>query len=105
MKQKKDRSFTVRFTPEQFQYITEQAETAMMSPSNFIRAAALRSRVNVILDGKAVAKELNAIGRNLNQLTTLANMGKIDTVYLEPIHQDLDKLYEKFFDLASRETR
>lgn len=105
MKQKKDRSFTVRFTPEQFQYITEQAETAMMSPSNFIRAAALRSRVNVILDGRAVAKELNAIGGNLNQLTTLANMGKIDAVYLEPIHQDLDKLYEKFFDLASRETR
>lgn len=32
-----------------------------MSPSNYIRAAAMHSRLKVILDGKAVAKELNAI--------------------------------------------
>ena len=67
MKQKKDRTFTVRFTEEQFRRIQEQADKAMMTPSNYIRAAALRKKLQVILDGKAVAKELNAIGNNLNQ--------------------------------------
>ncbi len=105
MKQNKDRAFTVRFTPEQFQYINEQAETAMMTPSNYIRAAAMHSKVNVLLDGKAIAKELNAIGRNLNQLTTLANMGKIDAIYLDKIHDDLQRLYRQFFEIAGREVR
>ena len=105
MKQNKDRSFTVRFTEEQFRYIEEQAERALMSPSNYIRAAAMHSNLKVILDGKAVARELNAIGRNLNQLTVLANMGKIDAVYLNKLHEDLCKLYQGFIELASREVR
>ena len=79
MKQKKDRTFTVRFTEEQFRRIQEQADKAMMTPSNYIRVAALRKKLQVILDGKAVAKELNAIGNNLNQLTTLAHMDTIST--------------------------
>ena len=105
MSNKKDRAFTVRFTEEQFQHIAEQAERAMMSPSNYIRAAAMRGKVNVILDGKLVARELNAIGNNLNQLTVLANMGQISAVYLDQVHEDLNKLYERFFALADKEVR
>ena len=102
MKQKKDRTFTVRFTEEQFRRIQEQADKAMMTPSNYIRAAALRKKLQVILDGKAVAKELNAIG---NQLTTLAHMGRVQVANLDAVHRDLDRLYHRFFELAERESR
>ena len=105
MSNKKDRAFTVRFTEEQFHHIAEQADRAMMSPSNYIRAAAVRGKVNVILDGKAVARELKAIGNNLNQLTVLANMGHISTINLKQTHEDLSKLYNAFFALASKEAR
>ncbi len=105
MDNKKDRAFTVRFTEEQFHHIAEQADRAMMSPSNYIRAAAMRGKVNVILDGKAVARELKAIGNNLNQLTVLANMGHINTVHLEQVHEDLSKLYDAFFALTDKEAR
>ena len=105
MNNKKDRAFTVRFTEEQFQHIREQSERAMMSPSNYIRAAAMRGRVNVILDGKSVARELKAIGNNLNQLTILSNMGQINAVYLEQVHEDLSRLYDAFFTLADKEVR
>ena len=98
MRNKKDRAFTVRFTEEQFQYIAEQADRAMMSPSNYIRAAAMR-------DGKLVARGLHAIGNNLNQLTVLANMGQINAVYLEQVHDDLNKLYDAFFALTDKEVR
>ncbi len=105
MRNKKDRAFTVRFTEEQFQYIAEQADRAMMSPSNYIRAAAMRGKVNVIFDGKLVARGLHAIGNNLNQLTVLANMGQINAVYLEQVHDDLNKLYDAFFALTDKEVR
>lgn len=105
MSNKKDRAFTVRFTEEQFHHIAEQADRAMMSPSNYIRVAAMRGKVNVILDGKSMARELNAIGNNLNQLTVLANMGQINAVYLEQVHEDLSKLYDAFFALTDKEVR
>ena len=105
MSNKKDRAFTVRFTEEQFQHIREQSERAMMSPSNCIRVAAMRGRVNVILDGTSVARERKAIRHNLNQLTVLANMGQINAVYLEQVHNDLSKLYDAFFALADKEVR
>ena len=105
MSKNKDRAFTVRFTEEQFHHIKEQADRAMMTPSNYIRAAAMRGKLNVILDGKLVARELNAIGNNLNQLTVLANMGQISAVYLEQVHEDLRRLYDKFFALADKEAR
>ena len=44
--------------------------------------------------------ELKAIGRNLNQLTTLANMGKVDTVYLADIKAQLSNIYEKLSDIC-----
>ncbi len=105
MKQKKDRTFTVRFTEEQFRHIQEQADKAMMTPSNYIRAAALRKKLQVILDGKAVAKELNAIGNNLNQLTTLAHTGRVQVANLDAVHRNLDKIYHRFFELAEQESR
>lgn len=105
MSNKMDRAFTVRFTEEQFQHIQEQSERAMMSTSNYIRATAMRGRVNVILDGKSVARELKAIGNNLNQLATLAHMGQISAVYLEQVHEDLSRLYDKFFALTDKEVR
>lgn len=80
-------------------------DKAMMTPSNYIRAAALRKKLQVILDGKAVAKELNAIGNNLNQLTTLAHMGRVQVANLDAVHRDLDRLYHRFFELAEQESR
>ena len=40
----------------------------------------------VVIDGlDEVIRQQKAIGRNLNQLTTLANMGKVKTVYLKEL--------------------
>ena len=44
--------------------------------------------------------ELKAIGRNLNQLTTLANMGKVDAVYLAETKAQLSGIYEKLSTLC-----
>ena len=44
-----------------------------------------------------VIRQQKGIGRNLNQLTTLANMGKVKTVYL----QELTNAYAQVSSLLS----
>ena len=41
MKSTKEKRITVRLTPEQYESICEKADTAMMSPSAYMRAAAM----------------------------------------------------------------
>ena len=75
MKQKKEKRITLRVTPEQYETIQAKAETAQMSTGAYVRAAALRHRV-VVIDGlREFTHELKGIGRNINQLVVLANMG------------------------------
>ena len=48
-------------------------------------------------DEDEVIRQQKGIGRNLNQLTTLANMGKVNTVYL----QELADAYAQVSSLLS----
>ena len=62
--------------------------------TSLIVSAVTDKEIIVIDDLKNFLSELKAVGRNLNQLTTLANMGKVDTVYLTETKQELNRLYE-----------
>ena len=46
---------------------------------------------------------LRGIGRNLNQLTTLANMGKVQTAYLDDTKAELSNIFEKISALCEVE--
>ena len=71
--QNKNTRLTVRLTPEQYDSIRARAETAQMTPSAYVRAAAVRHKV-VVVDGlKEMSHELKGLGRNLNQLVALVN--------------------------------
>ena len=53
---------------------------------------AFRKQV-VVVDGlKEVLKELKSIGRNLNQLVTLAHMGRITVINLDSVRQAFSEL-------------
>lgn len=62
--------------------------------TSLIVSAVTGKEIVVVDDLKNFLSELKAIGRNLNQLTTLANMGKVNTVYLIETKQELNRLYE-----------
>ena len=56
-----------------------------MSLTEYVTACCLGNRI-VVIDGlDEVIRQQKAIGRNLNQLTTLANMGKVKTIYLKEL--------------------
>ena len=103
MKQKKEIRITLRLTPEQYETIVSKADTAQMSVSAYVRAAALRHRV-VVVDGlQEITHELKGIGRSLNQLTVLCNMGRIKEARLGDAWQVLSQIYLKLRELAEQE--
>lgn len=105
MKQKKEVRITLRLTREQYDSIAEKAEIAQMPVGAYVRAAALRHRV-VVIDGlKEITHELKGIGRNINQLVLLCNMGRIKEVHLGDAWQSLSQVYLKLQELTDREVR
>ena len=104
MKQKKEKRITLRVTPEQYETIQAKAETAHMSTGAYVRAAALRHRV-VVIDGlKEFTHELKGIGRNVNQLVVLANMGKITVVYGDKLAESYAQINEQLRQLVREVT-
>ena len=70
------------------------AEKANMNFTEFVTAAAMNKSITIINGLEDVLKEQKAIGRNLNQLTTLCNMGKI-------VCPDLRELKEQYADMLT----
>ena len=105
MKPKKETRVTIRLTAEQYGSICAKAEAAHMTPSAYIRATAMRHKV-VVIDGlKEFTHELKGMGRNLNQLTILANEGRFNSPDLSGMVDGLDHIYIGLLDLAEQEKR
>lgn len=81
----KNRKLSIRISEADWQQFHEKADQANMTLTEYVTACCLGKRI-VVIDGlDEVIRQQKAIGRNLNQLTTLANMGKVRTVYLKEL--------------------
>ena len=105
MREKKGLRVSVRMTEEQYKAIEAKAYTAQMSVATYVRAAALRHKVTVVEGLPEITHELKGIGRNINQVVTLAHQDRIRTVYLEDTVTALARIYNKLSELADRECR
>lgn len=84
----------MRFRESDYAAIKRKAEKANMNFSEFVTASAMNKQIAVINGLSDVLKEQKAIGRNINQLTTLCNMGKI-------ICPDLQELKQKYSEVLT----
>ena len=93
----KDKKLSIRISEADWQRFHEKADQANMTLTEYITDCCLEKQI-VVIDGlDEVIRQQKAIGRNLNQLTTLANMGKVNTVYLK----ELTDAYGQVGDLIS----
>ena len=93
----KNRKLSIRISDADWQQFHDKAEQANMTLTEYVTACCLGKQI-VIIDGlDEVIRQQKAIGRNLNQLTTLANMGKVKAVYL----QELTVAYAQVSSLLS----
>jgi len=99
---KKDIKFSTRMASEDREQIKELAKQSRMSMSNYVTACCLGQQIIIIEGLKEVLKELKAIGNNLNQLVTLAHMGKITVVNLSEVRQLLTGISITIREIAER---
>ena len=89
---KKDKQFSIRIAAQDLETIRRKATQAHMSQSDYVTACCLGKRI-VILDGlREVLRQQKAIGNNLNQLTVLANMGKVQFANLDSAAHEFAKI-------------
>lgn len=98
----KSKMFCMRMSESDHAAIKHKADKANLDMTGYITMSALDKKI-VVVDGlDKVLTELKAIGRNLNQLTTLCNMGKIKCLDLAEIKQGYGAVFDYLYDLMGR---
>lgn len=98
--QRKTEIVTIRMTPTIKSLVQHLAQKAGMTITDYMTVCALGKEI-VRVDGlDAVLSELKAQGRNLNQLTTLANMGKLKVLRGDDLVDGYVKLCQQVSQLA-----
>ena len=88
---------SIRISEEDLLKIHHKADQAKLSLTDYVTRCCLGKQITVIEGLDEVVRQQKSIGRNLNQLTTLANMGRISSVYLK----NLSDQYAQVSDLLS----
>lgn len=101
-KTNKTKMVAMRFRESDYAAIKRKAEKANMNFTEFVTTAALNKPITVINGLSDVLKEQKAIGRNLNQLTTLCNMGKINCPDLTELIRQYGEGYGEISELSGR---
>ena len=89
---KKDIKFSTRMASADREKIRALAAKAHMSMSDYVTACCLGKRIVVIDEQKELLRQLKGIGSNINRLTVLANMGKVQVIGLEKVAQELSEV-------------
>ena len=89
---KKDIKFSTRMASADREKIRALAAKAHMSMSDYVTACCLGKRIVVIDEQKELLRQLKSIGSNINRLTVLANMGKVQVIGLDKAAQKLSEV-------------
>ena len=98
----KNRRITLRVSDADWQKLHDKATASRMTLTDYLTACGLQKEI-VIIDGlDEVIRQQKGVGRNLNQLITLANMGKVKTVYLQELTDAYAQVSSLLFDILKR---
>ena len=93
---------SIRISEENLQKIHHKADQAKLSLTDYVTRCCLGKQI-VVIDGlEEVIRQQKGFGRNLNQLTTLAHLGKIQTVYLKELTDAYATVSELLSDILKR---
>src|SRR5690625_5065033 len=99
---KDNRRINVRVSEHEYEELEHTAHNLQMSVPAFAKRRSLGYRMKARKVDKSgaieIAKQLRAIGNNVNQLTKRANAsnGKIDSEELQAIKKELHKIWQQF---------
>ena len=88
-----------RATEEEKSIIMKKVESSDLSISEYLRRCALEKQIVAVNCLDDVARELRAIGNNLNQITRAVNSGYIQEVNLQETEEVLGQLWQSLNSL------
>ena len=91
-------------TPQTKAEIQHRAKQAGMTVTDYLLTCALGKEIIQINGLDEILSELKAQGRNLNQLTTLANMGRVTVLKGDALAENYGKIYEQLRELLREVT-
>lgn len=93
---------SIRISKENLALIHKKATKAKLSFTDYVTRACLGKQI-VVIDGlEEIIREQKAIGRNLNQITLFANMGRVDAVNLTALTKRYSELNATLTELLER---
>ena len=99
---KKDKIVTIRVSRKEKKRLIEKSKIAKLSLSEYLIEQGLDKDI-VMVDGlNEVVAELRRIGNNINQLTYLTNSGRIYTVDLSEVKQEIGKVWSVINKLQNK---
>ena len=87
MSKKKTEIITLRLTKSDKELIQSKAKQAGMTVTDYLVTSGLGKEIRTMDGLRELAAQVKGVGRNLNQLTTLANMGRSTVVRLEEVEE------------------
>ena len=96
----KDKTFAFRISETDYLLLKSKAAAGQITMTELILRSVTGKKIIVINGLKEVLAELKSIGRNLNQLTTLCNMGRISCLRLDEVKQDFAAALDKILALT-----
>lgn len=94
-----------RITPTELKYIQDKIRGTNFTMSEFIRASVLDKEILVIEGVEELAKQLRAVGKNLNQLVMLSHKGLIKTPNIVEVEKKLDEIWNIMNILITKKKR
>lgn len=103
-REKKTEIITLRVTPQTKDRIRAKARELSLTVTDYLCLCGLGKKIVRVEGLDKVLSELKAQGRNLNQLTTLANMGKITLLYGDRLAESYGQVSEQLWQLLREVT-
>lgn len=92
---KRQKQIVIRATEKEFDQIKAKVKKSKLTQNKYLLKSALDKEITVVEGIKELVIETKRIGVNLNQLTKLANQGKVDcSSELEGINKELIETWQ-----------
>ena len=93
---------SIRISEDNLNIVHYKADQAKLTLTEYVTQCALGKQIFVIDGLDEVIRQQKAIGKNINRLTVLSNMGKISSVNLQELTVEYAELNRTLTELLDR---
>lgn len=98
----KTERLNLRISSENLEVIRHKAKKANMTLTDYVTKVSMGKQIVIITDLAEVVKQQKALGRNLNQIATLANMGRVEVLNFTETLSEFTEINQSLQEILER---